>query len=67
MDKRTYYTVVSAIFALICLMHVARLYYGWEAQIGDAIIPLWFSWVGALVAGYLSVRGWQFAKAKKGR
>ena len=65
MDKKTYYYTVSGIFGLITLLHLARIYYGWDAQIGEAVIPLWFSWVGVLIAGYLTVRGWQFANAKK--
>lgn len=61
MDKRTYYLLVSAIFAVVTLLHGLRIYYGWEAQIGDLIIPMWASWAALLIAGYLAIRGWQFS------
>ena len=62
MDRQTYYYSVSAIFAVIALMHLLRIYNGWDAQIGDLMIPLWISWAALFIAGYLAVRGWQFAK-----
>lgn len=67
MDKKMYYRTVSVIFGVLALAHAARVYYGWEAQVGDYVIPVWFSWVAVFVAGYLAVRGWQFADRKKRR
>ena len=64
MDKKTYYTIVSGIFGIITLAHIARVLYGWDAQIGDIVIPMWASYAAILIAGYLSIRGWQFAKGK---
>jgi purine-cytosine permease-like protein len=66
MDNKTYYQAVAIIFAIIAIGHAARLYNGWVAVIGSIIVPLWVSWVAVLIAGYLAVRGWQFAQ-KKGR
>ena len=67
MDKKTYYTLASFIFGIITVAHVARVLYGWEAQIGDLVIPMWASYAAILVAGYLCIRGWQLAKARNGR
>lgn len=61
MDKRTYYRTVSLIFVLLGVAHAARLLYSWPAVIGDVEIPLEVSWVAVGIAGYLAVRGWQFA------
>lgn len=65
MDRKTYYLTVSGIFFIIAALHLARVIYSWEAVIGGVTIPLWFSWIGAVLAGYLGVRGWQFAKKGK--
>ena len=62
MNKQNYYKIVSVIFGVIAVLHLARALYGLEAVIADVVIPVWVSWVGVLIAGYLSVRGWQFAK-----
>ncbi len=64
MNQKTYYQIVSLIFAALALAHLARLYYGWEAAIGGVDIPLEASWVAFGIAGYLAVRGWQFAQAR---
>ena len=56
MDKKTYYQIVSVIFAVLAASHAARLYYGWEAEIGGVIVPLEASWVAVGIAGYLAVR-----------
>jgi hypothetical protein len=67
MDKNMYYRTVSVIFGALAIAHAARVYYGWEAQVGEYVIPVWFSWVAVVVAGYLAVRGWQLADRKKRR
>jgi len=62
MTKQTYYYVVSGVFAVVALFHFARALSGWEAIIGGVIIPVWVSWAGFALAGYLSIRGYQFGK-----
>lgn len=66
MSNKTYYQTVAIIFLIIAVAHVARIAYGWEAVIGDVVVPMWASNVAVLLAGYLSVRGWQFSQ-KRGR
>lgn len=61
MNTKMYYKVVAGIFSIIAVLHLVRLFYGWDAIIGGAVIPLWMSAVGAAIAGYLAFRGWQFA------
>lgn len=61
MNTKIYYRVVAVIFSIIALLHAMRLFYGWEATIGGAIIPLWMSIFGVAISGYLAFRGWQFA------
>lgn len=64
MDKRTYYKTVSIVFGALAVLHAIRAYYGWEAQIDVYVVPVWYSWVAVAIAGYLSVRGWQFAEGR---
>lgn len=49
--------VVGAIFLVIAALHLARILMGWEAGIAGWQIPLWVSWVGVVVAGYLGYQG----------
>lgn len=66
MKNKTFYQTVAIVFFLIAIAHVARLVYGWEAIIEGVEVPLWVSGAAALIAGYLAIRGWQFAN-KRGR
>ncbi len=62
MGKQTYYKVVSVVFLMIALLHFLRGIFKWEAIIGSAAIPVWFSWVAVVIAVYLGIRGLQLAK-----
>ena len=58
---RTYILVSGSIFAVLALVHVARLFLGWPAQVAGWVVPMWISWIGILAAGALSV--WAFRVA----
>jgi hypothetical protein len=62
MDNKTYYKTASVVFLLIAIFHFLRVIYDWEAVIGGYVIPIWFSWFAVILAGYLSARGFHFAK-----
>ena len=64
MKAQTYYKTVGIIFLVIGLLHLLRAINGWEAVMGGYVIPVWFSWVAVLIAGYLGIRGLQLAKNK---
>jgi hypothetical protein len=55
---RTYVVVSGAIFGLVALAHVVRAITGAPVQIGTSAVPVWVSWVGAVVAGALCI--WAF-------
>lgn len=54
MDQKTFNGVVGVIFLLIAVLHALRLLYGWSAEIGGWMVPMWFSWVALVIAGYLA-------------
>ena len=47
------------VFALIALVHLLRLVYGWEATIDGAVVPMWASGLSLVIAGGLAVMLWQ--------
>ena len=60
------YVVASgAIFGLIALAQLLRAVNQLPAQVGGAEIPVWVSWVAAVVAGGMCA--WAFASRGKGR
>jgi|KBSMisStaDraftv2_1062788.scaffolds.fasta_scaffold503832_2 type VI protein secretion system component VasF len=57
MDLRTFSVTAGAIFALIALVHLLRIYLGWSIVIDSWSVPIWVSWIGFVVAGGLAYLG----------
>lgn len=51
--------VAAIIFTIVALMHLARLVWGWQVQIGEFSVPSWCSVVGLVVALALAVWGFR--------
>ncbi len=63
--ERTLLYVVGLVFLVVCLVHLARLAFGWTIILENVEAPLWLSWFGAIGAGYLSYASFHFgARAK---
>ena len=41
----------------VAIMHLLRIIFGWQVEIGGLSIPFWVSWLGVLVAGALAYLG----------
>lgn len=57
MKQGAFLLVTSSLFALIALLHALRLIYGWKVTLGEWTVPVWASWAGFLIAGYLAYQG----------
>lgn len=51
----TVHNLAVVVFTLVASMHVLRILMGWEVRIGGAVIPMWASYVGLVIAGCLAV------------
>ena len=60
MQKAAFYTS-GAVFAAVTVAHVVRLATGFGIVVGGVIVPVWVSFLGALVAALLAV--WMVAAA----
>jgi hypothetical protein len=60
MSRKTFSWLAGAIFALVALLHLLRIYMGWAVTIDSWSVPTWVSWVGVIVAGGLSYAGLKF-------
>lgn len=63
---KPYLYVSAAIFALVALMHLARLFMGWPVQLGEQSVPMAASWAGLIIAGALSLWGLRAARSAGG-
>ncbi len=54
MTQKTFNSVAGTVFLLVATLHTLRLFFGWHASIGGWIVPMWVSWAGVVVAGFLA-------------
>jgi len=62
MSSAIYFRFTGVIFLLIAVLHLARLFYGWEAVIGSVAIPLWASVLGAVIAGVMAYQSFRLSR-----
>lgn len=55
MKQKTFLHVAGAIFSVIAVLHLLRLVFQWQTEIGGWTVPMWFSVVALLFAGYLGI------------
>lgn len=57
MTARGFSRLVAVIFAIVALAHLLRALAGLDIVIGAQSIPIWASWVAAVVSGFLAYLG----------
>jgi uncharacterized membrane protein YhaH (DUF805 family) len=57
LSRKTYMTVTATLFLVVAIVHLLRIIFGWQVEIGGLSIPFWVSWLGVLVAGALAYFG----------
>ncbi len=63
MNHRTYCVVSAAIFSVVALAHLTRLFNGWPVEIDTMTVPMLASWLGLIIPGSLAV--WGFREVRK--
>jgi hypothetical protein len=49
--------VTATLFLVVAIVHLLRIIFGWQVEIGGLNIPFWVSWLGVFVAGALAYFG----------
>ncbi len=62
MTQRMFSRIAGVIFLLIALLHALRVVSRWEAVFEGRVVPMWVSWVGVVVAGYLGYEGLRLSR-----
>ena len=57
--KKPFAAIAVGVFALVALLHVLRLVFGWEVTLQGSVVPMWVSGLGAVIAGGLAVMLWR--------
>lgn len=62
MNEQTFLRMTGVIFGVVALFHLVRVFLGWSVNIGPYNIPMWVSFIGLVVAGFLSYTGCKHGK-----
>lgn len=61
LKERAYMVLSGAIFTVVTLAHLTRVIYSGELNVFGWDVPIFLSWLGILVAGYLAYTSFYFA------
>lgn len=54
MKQNEYIRITGVIFTIVAVLHGWRLLSGWEVTMGTYSVPVWASFAGIVIAGYLA-------------
>ena len=57
--------IAVALFSVIALAHLLRLFTAWQITVGGFDIPRWWSVPGLIIAGGLAVMVWREARGMR--
>ena len=52
---RAYLQISGALFGVIAVAHLVRLFRHWPIDLAGYMVPTWVSWLGFVLAGGLSI------------
>jgi hypothetical protein len=62
MSMKPFTTIAVAIFTVVALVHLLRLFAGWEVVVIGFAVPVWWSAPGFVIAGGLALMVWREAR-----
>ncbi len=62
LSQTMFSATAGVIFLLIAVLHALRVVFGTEAVLEGWALPMWVSWVAALIAAYLAYQGFRLSK-----
>lgn len=66
MNPKSYIRLTAILFSIICLVQLSRIVLGWEVVVGGWSVPMWVSWLAAIVAAVLAFLGFTYSQGKTG-
>ena len=60
-SERKLLYIAGIVFLIVAAVHALRLLTGWTLIVGELDLPLWLSWFGVIIPGYLSYASFHFA------
>ena len=57
MNQKLYNSLTGIVFLVVAIIHLLRLVKGWPMTVNAFSVPVMVSWVGLIIAGFLSYQG----------
>jgi uncharacterized membrane protein len=61
LSSKTFFQISGIIFFIVALAHLLRILLSWQASIANWDVPMWLSYIGVIVAGYLAYNALKLA------
>ncbi len=61
LKQKTLFVIIGIIMCVVGLAHLLRLVFGISINVGGLAVPFWLSWIGTVVALYISYASFRFA------
>lgn len=61
LSSKTFFQISGIIFFVVALIHLLRILLNWQASVANWDVPMWISYIGLIVAGYLSYNALKLA------
>ena len=58
-------TLAIAVFTIVAVLHLLRIFMGWEVVVSGTVIPMLASYLGLLIAGGLALLLWRESRQGK--
>jgi len=62
LGKNIITNLAGVLLLLIASLHLVRAIKGWDATIGEWVVPMWLSWVAVIFAIYIAVQMFKMDK-----
>ncbi len=62
MSQKIFILVASIFFTIVTILHSLRIVFDVQVNFGDRAIPMWFSVIAVIFAGFLAYTGLQLLK-----
>ncbi len=59
MTQKNFFRIAGGIFSAVAVLHGVRLLRGWAVLVGSHPVPMWVSWIGLVIAGWLAMTAWK--------
>ncbi|MBU6323172.1 MAG: hypothetical protein KGI41_00965 [Patescibacteria group bacterium] len=64
-SERNLLYIAGIVFAAVAIVHLMRLAFNVDVALGTFEVPMWLSWIGVIITGYLSYTSFHFALKTK--